>query len=81
MRRALSTAASGGRRALVIGGSGALGRAVVAAFKAAAWRTTSVDLTANADADESVAWAAVSPTGAPPAWPEQVEILRARCGG
>ena len=40
-------------RVLIIGGNGALGRSVVSTFKAS-WEVTSVDFTANPEADKSV---------------------------
>lgn len=40
-------------RVLIIGGNGALGRSVVSTFKAS-WEVTSVDFSANPEADKSV---------------------------
>ena len=73
---AATAAAAAPGRVLVVGGCGALGRAVVTAFKSAAWATTSVDVLPNADADESVAWG-----DAPPPWAEQAARLQAAFAG
>ena len=64
------------QRALVIGGSGALGRSLVEAFKAASWETLSVDLTANPTADKSIAWGPDAP-----AWGLQLSSLRQTFAG
>jgi dihydropteridine reductase len=42
------------RVALIFGGHGALGRAIVTSFKAAQWRTINVDVAANADAAHNI---------------------------
>ena len=47
------------KRVLIVGGNGALGRSVVSTFKSS-WEVTSVDFTANSEADNSI----VLPSGA-----------------
>ncbi len=59
---------------LVVGGSGALGRAVVDTFKAKNWRTIVADV-----ADNSVADSNVSLAGVP--WPKQAEQIAASLAG
>ncbi len=51
--RMMSTEASS-RVVLVVGGSGALGRACVSAFKAADWTVVSADRVEDKEADHSV---------------------------
>jgi len=56
LRRAFATAsaANSGRRVIVYGGGGELGRAVVKKFNALNWRTLSADFARNAESHESV---------------------------
>ena len=54
MRRALSSTAQPTRRALVVGGCGCLGQAVVQVFEKAGWECTSVDLAPSEDASHNI---------------------------
>ena len=42
------------RKSLIVGGNGALGKAMVNCFKTGGWSTTSVDIVANPDACANV---------------------------
>jgi len=43
-----------GKKALIMGGNGALGRAMVTAFKNNSWKVLSVDLNENKEADTNL---------------------------
>ena len=42
------------RTSLILGGNGALGRAMVSSFKTGGWKVVSLDLTENSDANSNV---------------------------
>ena len=42
------------KTSLIVGGNGALGRAMVSAFKRSGWRVATIDLTHNAEADKHI---------------------------
>ena len=42
------------RKSLILGGNGALGKAMVGAFRAGGWTTVSLDVAENADACANV---------------------------
>ena len=43
-----------GKRALILGGNGALGRAMVSSFKQRSWSVLNVDLNKNEEADGNI---------------------------
>lgn len=62
------------RRALVVGGSGALGSAAVSSFAEAGWRVTNVDFTSSSAAARNVALDAESD------FPSRVRLVADACG-
>jgi dihydropteridine reductase len=61
------------RIAVIYGGQGALGRAIVNKFKASHWRTVSVDVNANSEATSNVVISGVATAAAATADVERVE--------
>ena len=61
-------------RAIIVGGAGAVGRAVVSRFAGSGWHTVSIDFAPNDDAASSLQLCDKTP------WTEQAAALGARLG-